>query len=74
MTWYDQRKCQDFLEETDKLFEMLKLLILILLTNGLRVKKFVELLYRITKQLKKEVFEYPFNERKNYVFCLKIYY
>ena len=53
MTWYDQRKCQDFLEETDKLFEMLKLLILILLTNGLRVKKFVELLYRITKQLKK---------------------
>ena len=56
MTWYDQRKCQDFLEETDKLFEMLKLLILILLTNGLRVKKFVELLYRITKQLKKRGF------------------
>ena len=56
MTWYDQRKCQDFLEETDKLFEMLKFLILILLTNGLRVKKFVELLYRITKQLKKRGF------------------
>ena len=56
MTWYDQRKCQDFLEETDKLFEMLKLLILILLANGLSVKKFVELLYRITKQLKKRGF------------------